>query len=449
MKHASRPRSSWRNGMAGFVRTACANPTLTAVAAEGFLTRLGFSMVGFALPLYALSLGMSIAEVGVLYALRTATTIIVKPVMGWAADRFGRKRTLVLAVALRCLVGLLFIFATRPWHLYVLRILHGAMTAARDPSATALIAEHGDRRSMALAFSWYSTARDLGRSFGYGVAGLLLQATGSYRLIFLISFITSCAALGTVIRYVRESREVKAKASEGTTGAPALQCSQVQVRGLLPFAAFGFMVSGSAEMMRGLFPIIATQYAHLTEGQAGLAATASSIALLLAGPFFGWLSDHVSRKLALATRSIANAVSSLLYMLLPSFGGFTVARVIDDTGKAAFRPTWGAMLAQISDGDPAHRAQTMSFVDTASTLGETLAPLGAGLLIAAFGIPVMLGVRAALAVVTEVQAVWMLETRKPSPESGGPEVEPVLCVKPGGHLMPEQGAGSRQAAVSP
>jgi hypothetical protein len=52
-----------------------AQPTLVAVAAEGFLTRLGFSMIGFALPLYALSLGMGVAEIGLLYALRTVTTL--------------------------------------------------------------------------------------------------------------------------------------------------------------------------------------------------------------------------------------------------------------------------------------------------------------------------------------------------------------------------------------
>jgi len=172
MKGLRHSTPSRRNQAAAFVRAVRANPTVAAVSAEGFLTRLGFSMVSFALPLYALSLGMGIAEVGLLYALRTATVIVVKPVMGWAADRFGRKRTLVAAVALRCLIGLLFAFAGRPWHLYALRILHGTMTAARDPSATALIAEHGDKRKMASAFAWNTTARELGRSFGYGVAGV-------------------------------------------------------------------------------------------------------------------------------------------------------------------------------------------------------------------------------------------------------------------------------------
>jgi len=186
------------------------------------------------------------------------------------------------------------------------------------------------------------------------------------------------------------------------------------------------MVAGSAEMMRGLFPVIATQYAHLTEGEAGLAASASSVAILVAGPLFGWLSDNVSRKLALGARSFANTFSSLMYIFFPTFGGFLVARMLDDTGKAAFRPTWGAILAEVSDADPARRASTMSFIDTASTVGEGLGPLVAGLLITGFGVPVMLGVRAALAVVTEIQAVRVFKKKRPARKDHGPVIDTVL-----------------------
>ena len=103
--------------------------------------------------------------------------------------------------------------------------------------------------------------------------------------------------------------------------------------------------------------------------------------------------------------------------------------MLDDTGKAAFWPTWGAILAEISDADPANRARTISFVDTASSLGEALGPLTAGLLISGFGVPVMLGVRAAMAVVTELQTVRMFRERRLSPEDlhPGRPVEVVLA----------------------
>jgi MFS family permease len=405
-----------------------ANPTVAAVSAEGFLTRLGFGMISLTLPLFALSLGMSLAEVGFLYALRSIAVIAIKPVMGWAADRFGRKSTLIVAVVLRCLIGLLFVFATQAWHLYALRILQGAMTAARDPSAAALLATHGKRTSMASTFAWYSTARDVGRSLGYGAAGLLIAMTGGYRQVFLIAFLTSCIALLTVLKYV----------TEAPAGTPSLarsapkQASQDSVRNLvplyarlLPFAGFGLMVASSAEMMQGLYPVLATEYAHLTEAQAGLAVSASSVVILLAGPLFGWVSDHVSRKLALGARSVANTLSSVLYIVAPTFAGFMVAKVVDDAGKAAFRPTWGAILAEVSEIHPQHRARTITFVDSASSLGEVVGPVVAGLLLASIGIPGMLAARALLALLTEAHAVWVFRKRgKPAPR---PQISTVVA----------------------
>jgi MFS family permease len=284
------------------------------------------------------------------------------------------------------------------------------MTAARDPSAAALIAEHGNKQNMASAYAGYSTARDLGRSLGFGVAGVLLHYTGSYRSVFFISFLTSCAALFTVFRYVRESQELAA--SVNSRGIACYDRAKLSYQALLPYAGFALLISISAEMMLGLFPIIATRYGHMTEAEAGIAASFSTIAILVAGPLFGWLSDHVSRKLVLGIRSFANTVSSLLYILLPSFGGFVVARLVDDTGKAAFKPTWGAIMADISNADPARRASKITFIDSAYTLGELIAPLIAGFLLSGFGLVAMLGVRAVLAVVAEIQSVQFF--RKPS-----------------------------------
>jgi MFS family permease len=408
--------------MKRFVRGVVAEPTVTAVAAEGFLPRLGFGMVSLALPLFALSLGMSLAEVGLLYALRTVATIGIKPIMGWAADRYGRKSTLVAAVVLRCLIGLLFVFASQAWHLYALRLLQGAMTAARDPSAAALLATHGKKKSMASTFAWYSTARDVGRSFGYGAAGLLIELSG-YRSVFLIAFLTSCIALVTVLKFVKESPAGQApKPLRRKEHAERIEFG-LYLR-LMPYAGFGLMVASSAEMMQGLFPVLATQYAHLTEGQAGLAVSGSSVAVLVAGPLFGWLSDHVSRKLALGARSAANTLSSILYIVAPTFGGFMTAKLVDDAGKAAFRPTWGAILAEVSEADPEHRARTMTFVDSAFSLGEVVGPMLAGLLLALTGIPGMLAARAILSLVTEVHAVWLFKHKRPAPSQPAPSLMP-------------------------
>src|SRR5438445_6901208 len=116
--------------------------SLVAIVGEGLLSRLSFGLISFTLPLYARHLGLNLKEVGVLAALNSAVAVGAKPMMGWAADRFGLKRTYVVSVGLRSVVSLLLAFANAPWELFAVRGAHGLSISLRDPSANALIAEH-------------------------------------------------------------------------------------------------------------------------------------------------------------------------------------------------------------------------------------------------------------------------------------------------------------------
>ena len=101
------------------------NVSLMAIVAEGLLSRLSFGLISFSLPLYARHLGLSIEEVGILAALNSAVAVGAKPMLGWAADRFGLKRTYVVSIGLRSLVSLALGFATIPWELFAIRSAHG------------------------------------------------------------------------------------------------------------------------------------------------------------------------------------------------------------------------------------------------------------------------------------------------------------------------------------
>jgi len=172
-------------------------------------------------------------------------------------------------------------------------------------------------------------------------------------------------------------------------------------------------------MLSNLFPILATEYAHLTAAQAGLIYAASTTLIVFAGPAFGWLSDNVSRKLVLVTRSVANIVSSLVYLAAPTLAGVASAKIVDDMGKAAFRPAWGAVMAQLSDGDRSHRARTVGWLGMGENLGEAAGPLLAGFLWNAWGVGAVLTVRAALAIFTEIYAISL--------RAGAEEAQPVVC----------------------
>src|SRR5438045_7134827 len=85
---------------------SASRPALLVIMAEGFLSRLSFGIIGFALPLFAYRhMGLSLTQTGFLFSLNLIVEQVFKPVMGWVADRVGLKRTFTAAIALRSLVA--------------------------------------------------------------------------------------------------------------------------------------------------------------------------------------------------------------------------------------------------------------------------------------------------------------------------------------------------------
>ena len=259
---------------------------------------------------------------------------------------------------------------------------------------------------MASAFAWYQTGRQIAGSVSKALAGVLLAATASnYPLVFVLAFVLSVLPIVIVALFVTEPDEAGLLAPEQDRPSPARPAVVVQQKtSVLPFVGFGFLVAGTAEMLSGLFPVIATEYAHLSKAQAGIIYTVSTLAAICSGPVFGWLADKVSGKLVLLVRSVANILSSVLYLIMPTYAGVAMARTTDDVGKAAFRPAWGALMARISATDKNHRARTMSWLSMGEDAGGVAAPVLAGLLWSVWGIAALMAARIALAIVTEIYA---------------------------------------------
>jgi MFS family permease len=395
------------------------NPAMIAIVAEGFLSRLSFGIISLALPLYAHRLGLSLFEIGALMTLNQVVAMGLKPAMGWLADRFGLKRSFTGAIALRSAIALFLAVAQSPWQLYAIKSIHGASKALRDPAANALIAEQGGKKAIASAFAWYHTAKIVAGSMGKAIAGILLTLSASnYSFVFNIAFVLSLLPLYSVIRYIkpdRRSQPAQLTAELQTVEAPqqsdesdsSLVMSPPNNSLILSFSILSFAINGTAEMLRGLFPILATEYAGLNEAQTGAIYIASTLIVLISGPIFGWLADRGNQKFVLLVRSFGNIVSSIVYIVAPNLAGFTIGKLSDDAGKAAFRPAWGAMMAHVSNFEPQRRAQTMSWMLMGEDAGAIVGPIVAGLLWSTWGLPVMLMVRVFLAITTEIYTLYL------------------------------------------
>ena len=388
-----------------------------ALVLEGFLSRLSFGLLTFALPLYGRHLGLSLMQIGLLSSLAPAVSLVLKPLMGAVADRWGLRRSLVGALVIRSLLCLSYAFTTVPWQLFTVRGTHGVSDALRDPAVHALIAENGGKRSIASAFAWYQTAKTAAGSVGKSVAGLLLATAAGFDLLFAVAFALSLlpvlAVLCLVPRDTPTTRNDTTSASSPPPTPPMPHngsAAAASPPGVLAFAGLGFLVAGTSSMLTSLFPIIATEYAGLSTAEAGLIYLVTP-ALALTGPLWGWVADRLSRSAVLSFRSIANILSALAYLLSPTLAGIWIGKSLDDLGKAAFRPAWGSLMAEVSGRDRKQRARVMGYLTSGEDAGDIIAPVLAGLLWSVWGIPVLLIARMGVACLTEIYAI-VLEHRQ-------------------------------------
>ena len=382
---------------------------VATVVAEGFLGRLAFGMVSFALPLYAFRLGLNLSEIGLLISLRTVVALLAKPAAGWASDRFG-VRAVYLAGSLARVLAVAGLLAADGYVALIgVRLLQGLSAAGRDVASLGVIAKEAETR-VGSAYSWYTTAKHVGGVAGAAAAGLVLGATGgSFDTLFVVVLALSVLPMVAAwfgLRLVVDA----ALASEPETGGATSWVERVRgslalLRELSAPASVALLAATSAYMVHGIFPILATEYAGLSEAETGVIYSLSAAVFLVAGPSFGWLVDHRGAKLAIAWRAAANIGSSVAYLVSPSFAGLAVARAIDDSGKAAFRPAWATTMADVAAADPPRRGRRLGLLDASQTTGEVIGPLLAGVLWQSGGVVLLFVVRIVIAAVAEAAAL--------------------------------------------
>jgi MFS family permease len=139
----------------------------------------------------------------------------------------------------------------------------------------------------------------------------------------------------------------------------------------------------------------------------------------------------VSRNLVLTVRSIANTLSSAIFLLSPTLAGFLLGKAVDDAGKAAFRPAWGSVMAQLSARAPHKRARIMALMGMSEEAGTVVGPILAGLLWNTWGVAALLGTRIGIAVLAEVYTlIWFHRDMQAEPPPGESARQPSSSPSP-------------------
>jgi pSer/pThr/pTyr-binding forkhead associated (FHA) protein/MFS family permease len=479
------------------------NSVVMALMAEAFLSRISSGLIKMAVPLYALLVfGMKITTVMVLVLIQNIVPLLLRPVFGTLADKYGKKNVFMISLIIRTAASLLYAVATLPL-LFIVSAVRGIADSAKGPSASAMIADHTDEKHIAQAYSWYTTTKSTSGGIGEALAAFALvvlltwfagvqsvnvnvavlektkrsganveeivkapnQVVNGFlpgderdpnprrvlrveqrpmRLsavpiddlpkvidatplrktlvaIFLASTLLSLGSLILVFIFIKEKKKEKKKDKKEKSSAQAEQSDAPREEpNVWSFALLGMALTAPAYMVTGEFFIILAVKLEVTPGALGwIKIIAETMVPLLFGPFFGWLADRIGAGKVIALRSVANLLTSFLFWIVPWFAGgallgmmMGLARGIDEIGKAAFKPTWGAIAAKVSSYNLSRRSKTMGILEGGVDASDLAFPVIAGAMLQYLSLGPLMIVRGILAILAEVYGFFLMRKYK-------------------------------------
>ena len=265
------------------------------------------------------ALGATLAGFAVAYLMRPLGAIV----FGHIGDRHGRRRMMLLSVAMMSIAMLATaLLPTRAsagpaagWLLLLLRCVMGFSVGGEYTGVVAYLLEGAPRSRRGLITSSASAASEVGGLLAVGISALTVSAMSAAALEswgWRIPFVIGAALAGSVWiarTMMDESPDFVRQRANGTVPESPLRHTLAHSRWGV-FRAFCISALGSITYYVGItyVPAFMTSAGKLSESLSLWLATIAAVAVILVTPLVGALSDRFGRKPVLLILGVASAV---------------------------------------------------------------------------------------------------------------------------------------------
>ncbi len=324
-----------------------------------------------ALPLLAIHIGADDAQIGLISAISPIPGILVSSIAGAYSDKHGRSRLITLSLLIFASAPFLYLFVTEVWQLAMVRFYHGFATAMFMPVAMAAVADRFEPSKRGEALGSFSSFSMVGRFSAPFLGGALIYYTSfaslyviigiSAVLTLLFSLIAPWQEMGTMV-HAKKLEVVKERRIMLTSTMEAVQ----------------YFAMGAFETF---LPVYMHQELGSTALEIGFVMGIQVVAMLLAKPFMGRLSDSRGRVpfivagllMGAVTMALMPWVGDLVSLSLLSIGfGLTVATVTASTS---------ALVTEIA-GTSAH-GSSIGVLSSIMDIGHSTGPFVIGVVVGA------------------------------------------------------------------
>lgn len=354
---------------------------------------LGVASIAPVLPRLADVFDISPQRAGLLIIVFTFPGVLLTPVSGVLADRFGRRRVIVPSLWLFALAGSACAAADSFTQLLILRFLQGTGAAALGSLNMVLIGDLYEGRDRAAAMGLNMSVLSVGTAIYPGIGGLLAEL--GWRWPFLLA--ATAAPVALAVRFgLRNPEPHGCQTLRVYLGGVARLVWRRPVVASFTVSLITFVLLYGAVLT--FFPVLLDRRFGFSPAMIGLYLTGSSVMTGLCAALTGWLSHRMPARhlIMVSFGMIASALA--LIAVLPTPWSLAVPAALFGASMGLGMPSLMTILASLAPAD--HRGAFLSLNGMVLRLGQTLGPLLCGVVYGGFGLPAVFASGALLAVVT-------------------------------------------------
>lgn len=361
------------------------------LGAVSLVESLAFSIPYSYFPNYAISLGASVASIGLFTSSFMLASAIMAPKLGETSDRIGRKKIMLWGllgdVVLGSLTGLV---PSWEW-LLLIRIANGAATAAVMIPAEALLIDQvaADRRGEATGF--VMACRLVGRNLGPAFGGMVQFASlafvsiqSSYRIPYFVDSAFAALALVLVACKIKEKESrIMVSTIHGNKNVRARSSGRIQISRSLKILFICALANGMAAGF--IVPISVLFYQDkfgATPLEIGFIVSLAGFLGLLASWIAGSISDRLGRKPIIALGGISARLTGIALPFSVDLSQATFFLMLRRVGFNMLHPALRALRADIIPEEA--RGRLFGLYRTFFNIGDIIGPLVATYLYALY-----------------------------------------------------------------
>jgi len=168
-----------------------------------FVLEMGMGSLIMAVPLLAISMGLSSIILGTIGFVPGITYILLCFPFGKLSEKWHRKNLVLAGSFIYLLPSLILCFSSRLYQFYLAMFLLAVASAMFWPPLEAWIAEEESRQSLTRRMGWFNTSWSIGMAVGPLIGGILFGI--NLKLPFYFSLLMSAAIFFILLREIRKS----------------------------------------------------------------------------------------------------------------------------------------------------------------------------------------------------------------------------------------------------